>query len=219
MSASSINVAQGSGLRARISAWYEGSAWAPLAAKTLAYLAAFGALALVGSGAAGGWLSKAAGASAVPLSSASAAAPPSAAPLALRPEAAAPPEEASDAGAGASADAGPAALSDAGAGALGDKSVGPSADPGAGSATGSAAEKRAPPVSGVTPDGKVVLNAATEEDLRRLPGIGPSKAKAILALRAKLGRFKRPEDLLRVKGIGRKRLARLRSLLIVEPPS
>jgi competence protein ComEA len=64
---------------------------------------------------------------------------------------------------------------------------------------------------------KVILNLATEEDLRRLSGIGPAKAKAILALRAKLGRFKRVEDLLRVKGIGRKRLARLRPLVVLDP--
>ncbi|MEO5725772.1 MAG: helix-hairpin-helix domain-containing protein [Byssovorax sp.] len=69
----------------------------------------------------------------------------------------------------------------------------------------------------VTPDGKVALNLATEEDLRRLPGIGATRAKAILALRERLGRFRRPEDLLRVKGIGRRSLARLRPLLIVEP--
>jgi len=81
----------------------------------------------------------------------------------------------------------------------------PSAD--AGSGTG-----------GITPDGRVVLNAATEEELRRLPGIGPSKARAIVALRTKLGRLKRPEDLLRVKGIGRRSLARMRSLLVVDAP-
>jgi competence protein ComEA len=63
------------------------------------------------------------------------------------------------------------------------------------------------------------LNLATEEDLKRLPGVGPSKAKAILELRARLGgRFRRVEDLLRVKGIGRRKLARLRPLLLVDPP-
>lgn len=73
--------------------------------------------------------------------------------------------------------------------------------------------------TGVTADGKVVLNLATEEDLKRLPGVGPAKAKAILALRAKLGKFKKVDDLLRVKGIGRKKLSRLRPLLLVDPPS
>jgi competence protein ComEA len=70
---------------------------------------------------------------------------------------------------------------------------------------------------GIALDGKIVLNLATEEDLRRLPGIGPSKAKAILELRKRLGRFRRVDDLLRVKGIGRRRLARLRPLLAVDP--
>jgi competence protein ComEA len=98
------------------------------------------------------------------------------------------------------------------------------------SASASASAVTAPPVDAgapseprdgggpsVTADGKVALNLATEEDLRRLPGIGATRAKAILALRERLGRFRRPEDLLRVKGIGRRSLARLRPLLIVEP--
>lgn len=69
----------------------------------------------------------------------------------------------------------------------------------------------------VTADGKVAINLATEQDLRRLPGIGATRAKAILALRERLGRFRRAEDLLRVKGIGRRSLARLRPLLILDP--
>ncbi len=72
--------------------------------------------------------------------------------------------------------------------------------------------------SAVTADGKVILNLATEDDLRKLPGVGPKKAQAIIALRAKLGKFARPEDLLRVKGIGRKKLAKLRPKLLIDPP-
>jgi competence protein ComEA len=73
------------------------------------------------------------------------------------------------------------------------------------------------PEPAVTADGKVAINHATEADLRRLPGVGATRAKAILALRDKLGgHFKRPEDLLRVKGIGRKSLARLRPLLVID---
>ncbi len=76
----------------------------------------------------------------------------------------------------------------------------------------------APTPSAITADGLVILNLAGEEDLRKLPGIGAKKAQAILALRAKLGKFKRPEDLLRVKGIGRKKLAKLRPRLLIDPP-
>ncbi|MBV9949507.1 MAG: ComEA family DNA-binding protein, partial [Myxococcales bacterium] len=59
----------------------------------------------------------------------------------------------------------------------------------------------------------VVLNAASESELRRLPGIGAKRAGAILALRARLGRFRAIEDLLKVKGIGRATLKRLRPLV------
>lgn len=70
--------------------------------------------------------------------------------------------------------------------------------------------------SGVAPDGKVILNLASEEDLRRLPGIGHGRAQAILALRGRLKKFSRVEDLLKVKGIGRRGLARLRPLVRVD---
>lgn len=69
-----------------------------------------------------------------------------------------------------------------------------------------------------TPDDPVVLNTATADDLRRLPGIGEKRALAILELRAKLGRFKQVDDLLRVKGVGRKSLAKLRPLVRLDEP-
>jgi competence protein ComEA len=65
-------------------------------------------------------------------------------------------------------------------------------------------------------DDPVLLNTATEADLRRLPGIGPKRAEAILALRARLGRFHAVEDLLKVKGLGRATLKRLRPFLRVD---
>ena len=63
----------------------------------------------------------------------------------------------------------------------------------------------------------MTLNNATFEDLRRLPGIGDKRANAILALRAQLGRFRAVEDLLKVKGIGRAMLKRLRPLVRLDP--
>jgi competence protein ComEA len=64
------------------------------------------------------------------------------------------------------------------------------------------------------PDGGVVvdLNLASEDDLRKLPGVGPSRAKRILELRARLGRFKSVDDLARIKGFGKATLKRLRPL-------
>lgn len=80
-------------------------------------------------------------------------------------------------------------------------------------------EPPAPPKPpGVTADGKVILNQATAEDLMHLPGIGKKRADAILALRARLGRFKRPTDLLRVRGLGARRLGRLLPHMVVDPP-
>lgn len=68
-----------------------------------------------------------------------------------------------------------------------------------------------------TADDPVVLNTATADDLRRLPGVGEKRALAILELRAKLGRFRQVDDLLRVKGIGRKTLQKLRPLVRLDP--
>jgi competence protein ComEA len=55
----------------------------------------------------------------------------------------------------------------------------------------------------------VVLNTADASELQRLPGVGAKRAEAILALRQRLGRFRRPSDLLRVKGIGPRTLERM----------
>jgi competence protein ComEA len=76
-------------------------------------------------------------------------------------------------------------------------------------ASASGAKQRA------SPDDPVDLNAATADDLRRLPGVGAKRAEAILALRARLpgARFKQIEDLLKVKGVGRAMLRRLHPLV------
>lgn len=79
----------------------------------------------------------------------------------------------------------------------------------------------APPVAHsphASEDDPVYLNEATVDDLRRLPGIGEKRALAVLDLRRKLGRFKQVEDLLRVKGIGRSTLRKLRPLVRIDHP-
>src|SRR5690348_5315924 len=56
--AAGVVVDRASGVGSRVRAWFSGSAWAPLVAKAAAYVAGFGVLALVGSGAAGAFLSR-----------------------------------------------------------------------------------------------------------------------------------------------------------------
>ncbi len=72
--------------------------------------------------------------------------------------------------------------------------------------------------AGLTEEGKVILNAASIEDLRRLPGVGPKRAEAILALRTRLGHFKHVNDLLRVKGIGVKGLKKILPHVVLDGP-
>ena len=56
---------------------------------------------------------------------------------------------------------------------------------------------------------RVNVNAATADELARLPGIGPSLARAIVEHRTEAP-FQKPEDLRRVKGIGDKLYERLK---------
>jgi len=62
--------------------------------------------------------------------------------------------------------------------------------------------------------GVVNLNQADEAALELLPGIGPSKSKRIVDHR-KTKPFKKVDDLTKVKGFGRKTLAKLKPYLAV----
>ncbi len=63
--------------------------------------------------------------------------------------------------------------------------------------------------------GALDLNTATFDDLVALPRIGPVKARAILAYRKAHGGFRSVDELVEVRGIGPKLLARLRPLVRV----
>ena len=58
------------------------------------------------------------------------------------------------------------------------------------------------------------INTATPDDLVLLPGIGPKTAVKIVAERGQNGPFKSIDDLLRVKGITRKKLLVLKPFLL-----
>ena len=57
------------------------------------------------------------------------------------------------------------------------------------------------------------INRADQYALTALPGIGPKFSENILKYRAEQGGITGPDDLIKVKGIGPKRLARLMPLL------
>ena len=62
---------------------------------------------------------------------------------------------------------------------------------------------------------QVDLNAATAQELERLPDIGPSLAQRILQYRQAHGPFRRAEELLQVPGIGPKTYEALREHITV----
>lgn len=64
------------------------------------------------------------------------------------------------------------------------------------------------------PNDRIDLNRASPAELMRLPGVGERRAQAIVAHRAK-GPFRRVEDVLAVKGLGPKWLARVKGNLMV----
>jgi competence ComEA-like helix-hairpin-helix protein len=76
----------------------------------------------------------------------------------------------------------------------------------------SAGPRKKPP-----PSHPIDLNRASATELERVPGVGPATAKAIIEFRQKSGPFRSVDDLLSVRGIGPKKLARMRPYLTVGP--
>ncbi len=69
--------------------------------------------------------------------------------------------------------------------------------------------KKKPPIHPVD------LNSASAAELQQVPGIGPSTADKILEMRKSYGAFKSVDDLLAIKGIGSKRLEKMRKYLTI----
>jgi len=65
------------------------------------------------------------------------------------------------------------------------------------------------------PANKVNINTAGVEQLTTLPGVGPKLAARIVEYRQKSGKFRSPQELLNVKGVGEKSFAKIESLLTV----
>lgn len=66
-------------------------------------------------------------------------------------------------------------------------------------------------------EGEVIhLNTASQYDLERLPGIGKTRAQAIVDYRQEHGAFSSADDLLQVDGIGPETLEELSDYITVE---
>lgn len=62
---------------------------------------------------------------------------------------------------------------------------------------------------------KVNLNTASENDLLKVPGVGPTKVKEIINFRQTNGHFQSVEDLKNIKGIGNKTFDKIKDYFIV----
>jgi competence protein ComEA len=65
-------------------------------------------------------------------------------------------------------------------------------------------------------DGMVNLNTASSAALQRLPGVGPSTAAKIIEYREQTGGFRTVEELMEVRGIGEKKLQKMRPFVTVQ---
>ena len=65
-------------------------------------------------------------------------------------------------------------------------------------------------------EGQININTATAEQLVLLPGVGKKTADAIIEYRTKNGNFKAVDDITKVKGIGAKKLEKIKIYLVLE---
>lgn len=69
------------------------------------------------------------------------------------------------------------------------------------------------------PVGVININQASVADLERLPGIGPKRARSIIASRnARGGMFATYDEILAIDGIGEQTLDRIRGYITIGPP-
>jgi competence protein ComEA len=65
------------------------------------------------------------------------------------------------------------------------------------------------------PAAKINLNSATADQLTAVPGVGKTLAERIVAHRQKEGPFRSVQELMNVKGVGEKNLAKIQGYFVV----
>lgn len=68
--------------------------------------------------------------------------------------------------------------------------------------------------SKVLPSEQINLNTATAKELQKLNGIGPKKAELIIQHRTTVGLFRSPDELTKIKGIGKNTVEQLAPYLV-----
>jgi competence ComEA-like helix-hairpin-helix protein len=60
---------------------------------------------------------------------------------------------------------------------------------------------------------RININTASAEEFMRIPGLGPALASRIVEYRRKHGRFKRPQEIIIVRGMSAKRYRQIAHLI------
>ena len=69
-------------------------------------------------------------------------------------------------------------------------------------------------IKDLTVNQKIVnINSSLEDDLIKLPGVGPKTAEKIIKYRMEHGDFQTKDDLMKVKGIGPAKLKKIKNLI------
>ena len=71
------------------------------------------------------------------------------------------------------------------------------------------------PAPGLLEGERININTAPSGDLERLPGIGPARARDIVAYREAMGPFAKAESIMEVSGIGEKTYERIVNYITV----
>lgn len=87
------------------------------------------------------------------------------------------------------------------------------AGPAAADPAKAASAKTAP--AKAAPAAKINLNSATADQLTAVPGVGKTLAERIVAHRQKEGPFRSVQELMNVKGVGEKNLAKIQGYFVV----